>query len=264
MTSYHLPFWLRIAVFQFLWMIVPDFPLWATDIAPVSQKDLIQKAELIFEGTVVDIQYRSSDAIKGGNGVPHTFVTFRIHKVFKGNPPPGGQITLRFTGGPRGKSHILMIPGVPLFNRGERGILFARGNTVAICPLVGWSQGRFRIVDGMMYSDGGHELLRTSSGNLLLGASRKLKEVDGHAILGHRLARNQSSETGEAKSTLRGEQGERLTYEAFSDHLARLIKELVPKAELSKLPRAKNADANASFPFTLRAVAPPAADKKQR
>src|SRR5688572_14278105 len=111
-------------------------------------QELVQQAELIFDGIVTSVQYRMSDVGTPDDvALPHTFVTFAIQQTFKGQAQSGRSITLRFQGGPDGKGSALVIPGIPLFDVGERSILFVRRNGNDLCPLVGWEQGRLRVID---------------------------------------------------------------------------------------------------------------------
>ena len=64
---------------------------------PASLDDTIRSAELIFEGTVQAVEFRNSKASSGKSGIPHTFVTWQIHHVFKGKTQ-NGAITARFLG----------------------------------------------------------------------------------------------------------------------------------------------------------------------
>src|SRR5215204_737300 len=63
----------------------------------------LRKADFIFEGVVTAVDYKSSRALgTGQRAMPHTFVTFEIRKVYKGNPGPLETLTLRFLGGSTG------------------------------------------------------------------------------------------------------------------------------------------------------------------
>lgn len=111
-----------------------------------------------------------------------TFVTFGIERAFKGSAQSGSSITLRFQGGPDGQGKAMMIPGVPMFDVGDRDILFIRGNGTQIAPLVGWEQGRYRIVQGMVYSDAGEEVWLTDRAKVALGKQHALQEVVTHDL----------------------------------------------------------------------------------
>lgn len=157
----------------------------ATSLDRVSTDQLVAEAELIVQGVVKAVEYRNSDVASGEHvALPHTFVTFGIERAFKGSAQGGSSITLRFQGGPDGQGKALMIPGVPMFDVGDRDILFIRGNGTQIAPLVGWEQGRYRIVQGMVYSDAGEEVWLTGRAKVALGKQHALKEVVTHDLAG--------------------------------------------------------------------------------
>jgi len=164
--------------------IVPD-PVAATVLEPVGHEQLVQQAQLIFEGVVTAVQYRLSDVGTPDHvALPHTFVTFTVKQTFKGKSATGSSITLRFQGGLDGHGSALIIPGVPLFDVGERSILFVRGNGTDLCPLVGWEQGRFRVIGDAIYTDDGQELWVTPHGAWARGPQHALDEVVTHNLGG--------------------------------------------------------------------------------
>ena len=142
----------------------------ASTLDKVSALDRIQQADLVFDGEVVDVSYRSSD-LTGPDQIslPHTFVTYSIRHVFKGSSAAGKSITLRMQGGPDGQGRFLKVSGVPDFQPGDRDILFVQGNGSAICPLVGWEQGRFRIIRDQLFSHLGQEVWVTDQGDFAFG-----------------------------------------------------------------------------------------------
>jgi hypothetical protein len=157
----------------------------ATSLDRVSIDQLVADAEIIVQGIVQAVEYRNSDAASAEHvALPHTFVTFGIERAFKGSVQSGSSITLRFEGGPDGQGVVLMIPGIPLFDVGDRDILFIRGNGTQSAPLVGWEQGRYRIVQGMVYSDAGQEVWLTGRGKVVHGKQHALEEVVTHDLAG--------------------------------------------------------------------------------
>ncbi|MEM1113420.1 MAG: hypothetical protein AAGI11_16015 [Pseudomonadota bacterium] len=112
----------------------------ATSVLQLSSTELVNRAELVFQGEVIQ---RISRQLAGGRIV--TEVEFLVLDVIKGeNPGPG--LRLRFTGGAvagRGLSTGTAIPQV-----GEQGIYFVSSLTKRRAnPLVGWAQGHFTIGD---------------------------------------------------------------------------------------------------------------------
>lgn len=143
----------------------------ATTLKHVTMVDLLRESDLIAETDVVGIEYRTSD-IAGPEHVslPHTFVTFRVRRVLRGTGTEGDVITLRFVGGPLlGRPLVLLVSGVPAFRPGDRDVLFIRENGKSQCPLVGWQQGRIRVVRGEVFGDLGCELWVAPDGNLIRG-----------------------------------------------------------------------------------------------
>ena len=142
----------------------------------VSARDRVTQAELIVDARVVGVETRLSSVIDATDvELPHTFVTFEILRTFKGSievGPEKDRLTLRFEGGPDGRGRELVVSGVPSFRPGDRDILFIRGNGESLCPLVGWEQGRLRVVDGELFDDLGQELWLTADGEFLLGPPR--------------------------------------------------------------------------------------------
>lgn len=140
-------------------------------------------AELVFQGTVSAVSsVLASPAERGGERLPHTFVTFLVERVFKGRVLDR-TITLRFLGGVTANGGYMMSSSAPLFDVGERSILLVRGNGVAKTPLVGWRQGRLRVVDGRVYTDEGRDVL-TAGQTIGFGRRRALEEVLTHRIAG--------------------------------------------------------------------------------
>ena len=139
-------------------------------------KESVRQAELIFRGPVLNVQYRNSEIVPAldpethepivdpctgepvwidGSDLPHTFVTYQIDHIYKGKVPIGspipGRVTLRFEGGlsvpvDPNNSRILRVSFSPLFDIGDRDVLLVKGNTVVLCPLVGGTDGRYRLI----------------------------------------------------------------------------------------------------------------------
>jgi hypothetical protein len=138
----------------------------------------VRQAELIVQGTVVAVETRLSDADAASPyPIPHTFVRYRVERVLKG-AVEGGEITLRFTGGPIDRSRFMAPSGVPLFDVGDRDVLLAQGNLEAVCPLVGCASGRFRMVDGFLVSEEGRRLQLSDDGEIVDGPAMKLDAVN--------------------------------------------------------------------------------------
>lgn len=135
---------------------------------PRSFCDLVAESELVFEGEVLAIDSRESDIASPDDvALPHTFVTLRLDHVLVGTQAAGSTITLRFIGGPTSNGdRVLRVSGVPQFRIGERNLLFVRDNGATMCPLVGWEDGRFRVVGNSLSDEFGREVWLTAAGDL--------------------------------------------------------------------------------------------------
>jgi len=120
-------------------------------------------ADLIFQGTVTDITYSASI-----EGIPHTFVTYRVEDVLKGSYQ-APTLTLRFIGGVKIDGNVvrrLSVSHAPRFESGQQDLLMVKGNTQTQCPLVRCAQGRFRFQQGMVTNEEGDALARDAQGEL--------------------------------------------------------------------------------------------------
>jgi|GEM_PF-5619369 len=133
----------------------------------------VEKAGLIFEGTVVAIAFRDSAPLPASQTVlPHIFVTYEVGQVLRGRPE-ASRLTLRFLGGSSGETgRIMRVPHAPLFKLGDRDILFVAGNGTAACPLVACGLGRFRVWQDRVYTDTGLALRLDAQGKLRMGPDR--------------------------------------------------------------------------------------------
>lgn len=137
---------------------------------PRTFDDLLIEAELIFAGTVLTIEHRESTVVAAEQvALPHTFVSYRVDHVLRGAATVGSSITLRYLGGPASDGRVLQVSGVPEFKVGDQDLLFVRRNGISPCPLVGWEQGRFRIVRGNVFDEFGREVWLTPDARLARG-----------------------------------------------------------------------------------------------
>ena len=246
--------WLLVAAAALLGSLAPAG---ATMLDPVSPQQLVREAELIFEGVVTAVEYRLSDVAAPDHvALPHTFVTFAIAQSFKGGTVTGHSITLRFRGGPDGNGKVMMIPGIPLFDVGDRDILSVRGNGAHPCPLVGWEQGRFRLINGDVYTERGQEVLSTDGGEFVLGSHHALEEVVTHNLAGTML-RFAAPSPQATQAPLRGTQ--RLDAASFKTLLAGFVEQLHTPEQLAGLMPVASTDIQDPFYVMARQPgAPPA------
>ncbi|MEM7481258.1 MAG: hypothetical protein AAF481_08800 [Acidobacteriota bacterium] len=137
-------------------LLISATAIHATSLVRQDLGEQIDLAELIFEGSVVNIE----TALTKKTGYPFTLVTFQVERTFKGELPANGELTLRFTGGETDEI-FAYTPSVPRFEVGGRHVLFVAGNTKALCPLVGWSQGK---LDFRQHPETGAPILTDHSG----------------------------------------------------------------------------------------------------
>jgi hypothetical protein len=112
----------------------------ATTVIPPTFEQLVQQAELIFQGTVT--ASRSVWEGEGGDRHIETYVTFQIEDNVKGQA--GNSYTIRMLGGTVG-DETMEVTDTPKFQVGDRDILFVEHNNDQFVPLVGISHGRFHV-----------------------------------------------------------------------------------------------------------------------
>jgi hypothetical protein len=112
----------------------------ATTVIPPTFDQLVNQAELIFQGTVTDS--RSVWEGEGGQRHIETYVTFQVEDSVKGQP--GGSYTIKMLGGTVG-DETMEVTDTPKFKVGDREILFVEHNYDQFVPLVGIDHGRFHV-----------------------------------------------------------------------------------------------------------------------
>ncbi len=112
----------------------------ATSVIPPSFDQLVDQAQLIFQGTVTDV--RSEWAGEGAQRHIVSYVSFKVEDSMKGEP--GQTYVLRMFGGTVGEDSMGISDG-PVFHVGDREILFVENNGSQVVPLVGLMHGRFHV-----------------------------------------------------------------------------------------------------------------------
>jgi hypothetical protein len=112
----------------------------ATTVIPPTFDQLVNDAELIFEGTATTL--RSEWTGQGSERHIVTFVTFKIEDSIKGTL--GAEYTLRMFGGTV-DGQTMEVTDAPRFKVGDRDILFVEHNGTQFIPLVGIMHGRFHV-----------------------------------------------------------------------------------------------------------------------
>lgn len=131
--------------------------LGATTLAYKGFNDLVKESDGIVSGRVAKIesQYNKEKDI-------YTFVTLDQLNVLGGSYN-GATLTLRFHGG-KVENDILQVEGSPEFEVNQNVVLFVQGNGRAMAPVVGWTQGVFRLVKD---SKTGQQVVNDHEGNLV-------------------------------------------------------------------------------------------------
>ena len=112
----------------------------ATTILGMDIDKVANDAELMFEGEVILHETRQNS----NTGIIHTYVTFTVHDVVKGDFS-ADTIELKFAGGTF-MGQIVEVRGLKIPKEGENGIYFVESTSRDLLnPLIGWSQGHFII-----------------------------------------------------------------------------------------------------------------------
>lgn len=127
----------------------------ATTLMGMDIDDIAERAELVFEGEVIDRQAQ----LDSNSGIINTFVTFRVIDLIKGDLS-GNNLELKFAGGEL-NGEIVEVSGSTLPKFGETGIYFVESaSRDMLNPLLGWSQGHF-----LIKTEGGQRRVHTVSDN---------------------------------------------------------------------------------------------------
>jgi hypothetical protein len=129
----------RCAVAALVALSLSSFVRATTVIAP-SFEELVARADVVFEGQVIDT--RASFASGRDGSFIVTDVYFRVARAFKGSP--SATLVLQFLGGEVGDVGF-QVDGVPTFARGDRDVIFADTSTRLVSPIVAMMHGRVRI-----------------------------------------------------------------------------------------------------------------------
>lgn len=112
----------------------------ATTVIPPTFDELVDQADVIFQGKVTDV--RSQWTGEGAQRYIVSYVTFRVDEGIKGNP--GQSYTIRMLGGTVG-DETMGVTDAPEFVTGDRDIVFVQNNGSQFIPLVGIMHGRFHV-----------------------------------------------------------------------------------------------------------------------
>lgn len=138
-------------------LLAASAQLFATTLPYKGFNDLIAEADGIVVGTVSGIESHRSP-----NNDIYTFVTLNQLDVLAGSYF-NSAITLRLKGG-KIDNEVLDVAGSPNFAVNDRVVLFIHGNGKYMVPLVGWTQGMFRIVR----DQNGQQIVTDHEGNRVI------------------------------------------------------------------------------------------------
>lgn len=212
---------------------------------------LVQEAEFIFEGKVINVQYQFSQKSTGeSSSVPYTFVTYQIYSIQKGNYG-AGSIILRFIGGPDANGVVFSMEGTPRFDIGDHDILLVDQNGYELCPLVNCAQGRFRYINGLVVNEYG-QVIEIHNGQLQLGQMVDLDEVTTHKMGDMTLTRREmknvdGEEVPVAVSRTKANTGLMPDTAGFTSYVQEKVYANHDAAELAALPAYKSADPEQPF-----------------
>ena len=146
----------------------------ATTVIPPTFDQLVNDAELIFEGTVTEA--RSEWIGQGSEREIVTYVTFTIEDALKG--APGKSYTVRMLGGTI-DGETREVSDAPRFKTGDRDILFVEHNGTQFIPLVGIMHGRFHV-----QTDARGQRIVAKDNGALLADTAKLGQDEKAAVTG--------------------------------------------------------------------------------
>jgi hypothetical protein len=127
----------------------------ATTVIPPSFDELVNEAEVIFQGTVTKVNPQWVG--EGAQRHIVSYVSFKVEESLKGSP--GKEITLRMFGGTV-DGLTMQASDAPKFKVGDRDVLFVEHNGTQFIPLVGIMHGRYRV----MKDENGRDVILTDKG----------------------------------------------------------------------------------------------------
>jgi hypothetical protein len=222
----------------------------------------VYDADFIFEGVVERVLFANSEPGEQP-ALPHTFVTYRIERIFKGNST-SAHVTLRLLGGKPDSDQLLHIDGFPMMDVGDRDILFVRRNGQSLCPLTACAAGRYRVFENAIYNDEGRAIRMTSVGGVVPGATRDFLEVRQWAAAGIELHRGASTQAEDAPTAPRAVRTwAAVSADSFRSMVQQKVFSMFTREQLAALPPAVSLSPSAPFDGPRLRVSPPPAGELQ-
>ena len=118
-------------------------PLSATMLLPMNDQQLVETAETIVVGTIVDYWYQLHER----KDVPVTYARVEIEMVLKGDPQ-AETLTVKALGGKVADLESEVVSSPKIDELGKRLFLFIHDNLDTFhCNIMGWEQGSLKIDD---------------------------------------------------------------------------------------------------------------------
>lgn len=146
-------------------------------------------SDAVLLGTVTAIDYRMSLPQSNGIPLPFTFVTVSVERAWSG-AAPGDSVTLRLWGGPTPDGGVMVNSEQPIFQVGDRDVLFVKANDVSGVPFYKGSFSRLRLVEGAAYDNEGDAILVGADGALGRGEWHELPGLNVLDIGGRMFEQN--------------------------------------------------------------------------
>ncbi len=144
----------------------------ATTVIPPTFDELVDQADCIFQGEVTNV--KSEWVGEGAQRHIMSYVSFKVADSLKGTT--GANYTIRMLGGTvDGES--MGVSDAPVFEVGDKDILFVQNNGSQFIPLVGIMHGRFRVLK----NEAGQEVV-TDSENVPVRNLTRLGQTEGQAM----------------------------------------------------------------------------------
>lgn len=214
------------------------------------------QSDLVFVGSVASVEYRQSGKQGDAQRVPHTFVTYNVEDVLHGETD-SKQVTLRFAGGRGDKARFLSVSGQPMFDPGDRDLLMVAGNGTSGCPLVNCSNGRYRFIQGKVFSEEGQAIEVDAKGDLIRAGFYNLPEVMTHTVSQTTMTLEDHFEPGEERVELVDTAGGAHLDEG---QLIERIKDITRTLNKATPAVFKNASVDVSFDLSFEVATPPVAN----
>lgn len=139
--------------------------------------DRFALADGVFLGEVIRLDYRMSEATAESEGVPFTFVTWRVEKAWKGTAA-GEEVTARIVGGPMPGNRVLAVSEQPVFQDGDRDVIFLDSHLDGASPILGGNAGRYRLLEGGVFTDEGGALAVSADDEISVVGHHDFAQLD--------------------------------------------------------------------------------------